>query len=267
MASSVPLPISKLVGVKCRQYVFFKAFYHNGSQGHRTRFLNYWYVKDEECLNPLTAGKQDTKLGEALWKQRVNGICTSGFFTTCMFESWLNPVWVNNSLCQRVFMYVHVGGDRIRASGGPKDWCRVQEAVRLGPAGHAAALPVERSRHGSGEDAQAVRRYSWDRVDDFIFLIVNMWPLINHTIIPDLYIIVCITWLHLLKLFSHSTPGNWFTRLTNTPTKSVPTTLRSTREPPDTTTPARRNLPLWRSVMPSSNTCMLFSLLVIVSPN
>lgn len=182
MASSVPLPISKLVGVKCRQYVFFKAFYDNGSQGHRTRFLNYWYVKDEECLNPLTAGKQDTKLGEALWKQCVNAICTSWFFSTCMFESWLNPVWDNNSLCQRVFMYVHVGGDRIRASGGPKDWCRVQEAVRLGPAGHAAALPVERSRHGSGEDAQAVRRYSCDRVDDFIFLIVNMWPLINHTI-------------------------------------------------------------------------------------
>lgn len=71
-------------------------------------------------------------------------------------------------------MYVHVGGDRIRASGGPKDGCRVQEAVRLGPAGHAAALPVERSRHGSGEEAQAVRRYSWDRIDYFIFLVVNM---------------------------------------------------------------------------------------------
>lgn len=98
-------------------------------------------------------------------------------------------------------MYFHVGGDGIRASGGPKDWCRVQEAVWLGPAGHAAAFPVERSRHGSGEDAQAVRKYSWDRIDDFIFLTVNMWPLINHTIISDLYIIVCITWLHLLKPF------------------------------------------------------------------
>lgn len=66
MASTVPLPISKLVGIQWGQHVFFKAFYDNGSQGHRTWFLNYLYVKDEDVLNPLTAGKQDTKLGEAL---------------------------------------------------------------------------------------------------------------------------------------------------------------------------------------------------------
>ena len=43
------------------------------------------------------------------------------------------------------------GGHRVGAAGGPEDGLGVQEAVRPGPARHAAPLPVERPRHGSGE--------------------------------------------------------------------------------------------------------------------
>ena len=43
------------------------------------------------------------------------------------------------------------GGHGVGAAGGPEDGLGVQEAVRPGPARHAAPLPVERPRHGSGE--------------------------------------------------------------------------------------------------------------------
>lgn len=48
-----------------------------------------------------------------------------------------------------------------------------------------------------------------------------------------------------------STLGSWFIQLTSTPTRSAPTTQRSTREPPDTTTPAKRSSLWWRSVLTS----------------
>lgn len=47
----------------------------------------------------------------------------------------------------------------------------------------------------------------------------------------------------------HSIHGSWFIQLTSTPTRSVLTTLRSTKEPLDTTTQARRSSLWWRSVV------------------
>lgn len=50
----------------------------------------------------------------------------------------------------------------------------------------------------------------------------------------------------------HSIHGSWFIQLTSTPTRSVLTMLRSTKEPRDTTTQARRSSLWWRSVITSS---------------
>lgn len=67
---------------------------------------------------------------------------------------------------------VHAGRDWIGTSGCPEDGHRVQEAVWPGPAGHAAALPVERSRHGSGEEAPIVGIYILYCTDD---LLLQSW--------------------------------------------------------------------------------------------
>lgn len=56
-----------------------------------------------------------------------------------------------------------------------------------------------------------------------------------------------------------STPGSWFTPPTSSVTRTARARQRSTREPPATTTPARRSSPSWRWV-PASR-CLVLGLL------
>ena len=72
----------------------------------------------------------------------------------CMYSMYCVCVRVCVCVCVCVDSVLRVtrsGGHRVGATGGPEDRLRVPEAVRPGLAGHAAPLPVERSRHGSGE--------------------------------------------------------------------------------------------------------------------
>lgn len=58
-------------------------------------------------------------------------------------------------------------------------------------------------------------------------------------------------WFYHFCNSSHSTPGSWFIQLTDSPTRSSLKAQRSMREPPATTTRARRSSPWWRSAVAS----------------
>lgn len=150
------------------------------------------------------------------------------------------------------------GGDWIRSSGEPEDGHWIQEAVWLVPAGHAAALSVERSCHGSGEQIQTKQTFLEQIC---VPLISSIWVWTQLLKLKVLLSWWCTLESHLWVLFHpydllHSIHGSWFIQLTNIPTRSVPTMQRSTKEPPDTTTPARRSSLWWRSVMTSPLWCI-----------
>ena len=72
----------------------------------------------------------------------------------------------------------------------------------------------------------------------------------SETLLQEIHFEMNVLVLYIFKtdLF-RSTPGNLCIPRINTPTKNVLTTLKSMKEPQDTTTPKRRSLLWWRSVL------------------